>query len=285
MNDFADMFNGEDAFDIFSDMFGGVGRRSRPQRGVDLEMDLDLTFEEGVFGVEKKISLEKKDVCERCSGSGAEPGSKVVNCPKCHGTGQIKTHRRTIFGMAQSVSACDMCGGLGKVPERACADCKATGTKRRVKTLNIKIPAGVEDGQRIRVSNEGEVGYKGSNFGDLYLRLHVKSHPNFKREGENIYTETSISFYQAALGSVAEIPTVDGLVKLKIPAGTQSGKVFRLKGKGAPILNGSSRGDQFAMVRVLTPTKLTKKEKELFKKLAADKGEEVDEGFWEKFKS
>jgi molecular chaperone DnaJ len=283
----------EDAFDIFSDMFGGGATRSRArrERGVDLEMDLDLAFDEAIFGVEKEITLEKKDTCQVCQGSRAAEGSKINICSKCHGQGQIKTQRRTIFGVMQSVGTCDRCDGLGKIPERACAECRGTGQKRRSKTINVKIPAGVEDGQRIRITNEGEVGYQGSNFGDLYLRLRVSENSKFKRQHENIYTEVPISFYQAALGTEIETPTVDGNVRLKIPSGTQSGKVFRIKGKGAPILNSSGRGDHFVTVHVMTPTKLNKKEKELFKKLAEEKGESVnpptggDEGFWDRFKS
>jgi molecular chaperone DnaJ len=182
-------------------------------------------------------------------------------------------------------AACDECDGAGKVAERACSECKGSGQIRKAKTIKVKIPAGIEDGQRIRVPNEGEVGYRGSNFGDLYLRIHVEANPKFKREGANVYVELPISFYQATLGASLEVPTVDGTVEFKIPAGTQSGKVFRLKGKGAPVLGGSGRGDEFVTVTVLTPTKLTKKEKEIFKKLAVDKGESVDmdEGFWDKF--
>jgi molecular chaperone DnaJ len=278
----------EDAFDIFSDMFGGgrnTGRQARRERGVDLEMDLRLSFEEAVFGTEKEISLEKIDTCEHCQGSGAEPGSKISTCPKCHGQGQIKSMRRTIFGQMQSVTTCDECHGSGKVPDKVCSVCKGSGNKRRVKNLKIKIPAGVEDGQRIRISNEGEVGYKGSNFGDLYLRLHVASHATLKRQGETIFSDAPISFYQAALGATIEVSTVDGKVSLKIPAGTQTEKVFTIKGHGACVLNGSGRGNHMVTVHVVTPTKLNKHEKELFKKLADEKGEsvDVDEGFWGKF--
>ena len=282
-------FGGEDAFDIFSDIFGGptATRRPRRERGVDLEMELYLTFDEAVFGVEKEISLEKTDACEHCKGSGAEPGSKIMTCPKCHGAGQIRTTRRTIFGQMASAQTCDECDGSGKVAERACSVCKGSGQKRRMKNLKIKIPAGVEDGQRIRIPNEGEVGYKGSNFGDLYLRLHVSGKQGVKRQGRDVYSEVPISFYQAALGTTIDVATVDGNIKVKIPPGTQTGKVFRLKGKGAPILHGSGRGDHFVTVQVVTPTKLTKKEKELFKKLAEENGDsvDVDEGFWGKFKS
>ena len=276
-----------DAFDIFSDMFGGGTRTSRRERGVDLEMELTLTFEEAVFGVEREIQIEKKDVCQRCNGAGAEPGTKVDTCPKCHGTGQIRTSRRTIFGSLASVTVCDRCEGTGKIPEKPCAECAGAGTKRRKKTLKVKVPAGVEDGQRIRVSGEGEVGYRGSSSGDLYIRLHVKDHREFKREAENIYSEVPLSFYQAALGAKIMADTVDGKVELKIPAGTQSGKVFRLKAKGAPILNGHGRGDHYVTVRVVTPTKLNKKEKELLKKLADEKGEsvDIDDSLWSKFTS
>lgn len=284
-------FNGgnvefDDAFDIFSDIFGGGGKRSsRRERGVDLEMELGLSFEEAVFGTEKEVTVEKTDACQKCKGTGAEPGTKVSTCPKCHGTGQIRMMRRTIFGQVSSVSTCDNCEGTGKVSETECSECGGQGRARRVKNLKIKIPAGVEDGSRIRIPNEGEVGYKGSNFGDLYIRLRVNEDNRFKREGETIYSDLPISFYQAALGTIAEVETIDGQVKLKIPAGTQSGRVFKLKGKGVPVVNSGNRGDHLVRVHVVTPTKLTKKEKELFKQLADEKGEavDIDEGFWSKF--
>ena len=288
-SNFAGGFGGqggfEDAFDIFSDIFGGGQTRTQARtRGVDLEMELYLTFEEAVFGVEREVQIEKKDRCAKCEGTGAEPGTKINTCPKCHGTGQIRTTRRTIFGQMASATTCDRCDGMGKVAEHPCTQCKGTGTERRVKTLRVKIPAGVADGQRIRIQGEGEVGYRGSAAGDLYIRLHVKDHHTFKREDQNIYTEIPISFYQAALGTKVMADTIDGKVELKIPAGTQSGKVFRLKSKGVPDLNGSGRGDHYITVRVVTPTKLNKTEKELFKKLAEEKGEatDVDEGLWSK---
>ncbi|HEV8601668.1 MAG TPA: molecular chaperone DnaJ, partial [Patescibacteria group bacterium] len=280
-SDFARGFSGggvefDDAFDMFSGIFGTTRTKARRERGIDLEMSLTLSFEEAVFGVEKEISLEKKDTCPKCKGSGAEPGSKVMTCPKCHGAGQIKIARRTIFGNISSVSACDECEGSGKIAESACNQCSGFGVVRRIKTLSIKIPPGMDDGSRIRVPNEGEAGYKGSNFGDLYLRINVIPHPVFKREGQNILLEVPVSFYQAALGTEVQVATLDGPVKLKIPAGTQSGKTFRLKGKGVPAINRSGRGDQLITVRVVTPTKLTKKEKEFFKKLAQEKGEALD---------
>lgn len=276
----------EDPFDIFSDIFGANTRtRTRRARGVDLEYGLTLTFEEAAFGVEKEISIGKKDVCERCGGLGAEPQTKLTTCPKCHGAGQIRTQRRTIFGSMSTVTTCDRCEGSGKIAETPCRECKGAGAKRRVKTLKIKIPAGVDDGSRIRISGEGEVGYRGSDFGDLYLKINVRLHPVLKREGETILSEIPSSFYQAALGTEVEVETLDGKIRLKIPAGTQSGKVFRLKGRGVPRLQGSGRGDHLVTVRVVTPTKLTKKEKELFKKLAEENGESIntDQGFWDRF--
>ena len=280
-SDFAKGFGfsggGDDPFDIFSEIFSGNTRtRSRRERGVDLEYEMDLNFQEAVFGVEKEISIEKKDSCDKCNGSGAEPGTKVVNCPKCHGAGQIRTARRTIFGQMSSVSPCDRCEASGKVAENPCTECNGQGTKRKLKTLRVKIPAGIDDGSRIRITGEGEAGYRGSNFGDLYLRINVTPHPSFKREGQTIFSELPISFYQAALGAKLEVETIDGKVEFKISAGTQSGKTFKLKGKGVPAINGSGRGDHLVTIRVITPTKLTKKEKELFKKLAEENGETVD---------
>lgn len=293
-SDFTQGFGGqagggfEDAFDIFSDIFGGGGgQRGSRTRGIDLEMEITLSFEEAVFGADKEIKLEKKDSCPKCTGSGAEPGSKVSTCPKCHGQGQIRTTRRTILGNMATVATCDTCNGLGKVPEKPCSECRGSGQLRRAKTINVKIPAGVDDDSRLRISGEGEVGYRGSTPGDLFLRLHVRNHATLKREGQDVHSEAPVSFYQAALGTSVNIPGLDGEMSLKVPAGTQSGKVFRLKAKGVPYINSSSRGDHYVTVRVVTPTKLTKKEKELFKKLAEENGEavEVDEGFWSKFVS
>jgi molecular chaperone DnaJ len=288
-SDFARNFGGfsggaeyEDAFDIFSDIFGGGSRRSRRERGIDLEMELDLSFKEAVFGAEKEIVLEKKDACPKCEGSGAEPKTKVVTCPKCHGTGQIRTMRRTIFGQVSTVTTCDRCEGTGKTAEVPCTECKGTGAVRRVKKLNIKIPPGVDDGMRIRIANEGEVGYKGSNFGDLYLRINVVEDTMFVREGYDILSEITVSISQAALGAEVEAETIDGKVSLKIPSGTQSGKVLRLKGKGVPQGDMKKRGDHLLTVKVATPTRLNKKQKELLRQLAKERGEKINEesGFW-----
>jgi len=247
-------------------MFGGAGGEAEAQRrnrGVDLEMPLTITFEESAFGVEKEITLDKKNTCERCAGKGAEPDSKLITCPKCHGQGQIRSSRRTILGTIATSVVCDRCEGAGKIPEKPCTECHGTGVKRGKNTIKVSIPAGIDNAQRIRVSGEGEAGYRGSIPGDLYLSIRVTPSKEFRREGFDLYKEIEISFPRAALGTTIETPTIDGNVKIKIPSGTQSGKVFRVAGKGIPKLNRSGRGDLFVTVKVLTPEKLTKRQKEL----------------------
>lgn len=276
-----------DLGDIFGDLFGSQNQRqARRKKGIDLEMPLTISFEDSIFGLEKEITLDKKDTCSTCSGSGAKPDTKIMTCPKCHGQGQIQTSRRTIFGNIQSAIVCDRCDGDGKIPEHPCDDCKGSGVKRQQKTISIKIPAGIDNGQRIRLSGEGEVGYKGSNHGDLYLLVHVQRSKEFLREGHNLLKTIPISFSQAALGSKVMVETVDGKIELKIPAGTQSGKVFRVGNKGVPFVNSSKRGDLLITVRVVVPNKLTKKETEIIKQLAKESGEtvEVNKTFWESIK-
>ncbi len=276
-----------DLGDIFGDMFGGRQRESRRTKGIDLEMGLRITFEEAVFGVEKTITLEKKDACKTCSGTGAAPGAKVITCPKCHGQGQIRTQRRTIFGNIQSSIVCDKCEGTGKVPEVACKTCGGSGNLRQEKTISVKIPAGIDNGQRIRVQGEGEAGYRGSEAGDLYLVMQVGQNKDFVRDGFNLNINLPISFTQAALGAKIIVETLDGTIELKIPNGTQSGTVLKVKSKGVPYLNQPGRrGDLLVTVRVLVPAKLSKKEKTLLKELAEERGEtvEVDHTFWENIK-
>lgn len=274
-----------DMGDIFSDIFGSP-RQARRRQGIDLETVLEIDFLESVFGAEKDLALEKKDACPTCSGSGAEPGTNVTTCPKCHGQGQITTRSRTILGTVQRVEVCDRCEGMGKIPETPCSSCRGLGVKKQKKTIKVIIPPGVEYGQRIKLTGEGEVGYRGSQVGDLFVDIKVKPHPIFRRENNDIISEVPISFYQAALGARVEIDTVDGQVELKIPAGIQSGKVLRLKGRGAPDLSSTQRGDHLAVIQVRTPTKLSRKEKEALKKLAAERGEAVDTdgGVWGKIR-
>lgn len=274
--------------EIFSDIFGGQQSRAHARaRGVDLEMPITLTFEEAAHGVEKSITLEKKDKCPTCSGSGAEPGTKVITCPVCHGQGQIRTTRRTIFGNMQSATTCERCDGEGKIPEKPCKTCDGKGVLRQQKNLQVKIPAGIDHGQRIRVTGEGEVGYRASNPGDLYLSIRVMPSKEFTRSGPNLLKDLPVSFAQAALGAKLKVPTLDGKIEVKVPSGTQSGHVLRVAGKGIPIINSGKKGDLLLTIRVVTPNKLTKKETELLKELAKAKGEsvEVDEGFWNSIKN
>ena len=274
-----------DLGDIFSDIFGQP-RGARQERGVDLEMVLEIDFLESVFGVEKELTLDKKDLCARCSGEGSEPGTKTVTCPKCHGQGQIITHHKTILGSLQQAKTCDECEGRGQVAEKKCSECRGAGSRKQKKQIKILVPPGIDQGQRIKVTNEGEVGYSGSHSGDLYIRIQVKPHEEFLRQGQDILSEVPVSFYQAALGSRVEVNTVDGPVDLKIPAGIQSGKTLRLKSRGVPFLESKKRGDHLVTVRVVTPQKLSRKEKQIFKDLAHEKGEivDIDEGLWKKIK-
>jgi molecular chaperone DnaJ len=277
-----------DLGDIFGDMFGGRRQQdSRRTRGIDLEMGINITFEEAVFGVEKTLALEKQDVCKTCGGNGAAPGSKVITCPKCHGQGQIRTQRRTIFGTVASSTSCDRCQGMGKIPEVACKTCGGDGVLRQQKTIAVKIPAGIDNGQRVRVAGEGEAGYRGSSHGDLYLVVRVQPSKEFGRDGFTLLKELPVSFTQAALGTKMILKTLDGDIELKIPSGTQSGTVLKVKNKGVPHINDSGRrGDLLITVRVIVPSKLSKKEKELLKQLASERGETVniDESLWENIK-
>ncbi len=280
---------GGDLGDMFSDFFGGRQERtSRRNRGIDLEMALPINFEEAVFGTRKTITIEKQDFCKICGGSGAKPGSKVSACPKCHGQGQIRTTRRTIFGNVASSVICDKCEGQGRVPETACAECGGRGVKRQEKTLEVKIPAGIEDGQRVRVAGEGEAGYRGSSAGDLYLAVRARGSKEFVRDGLNLLKDLPVSFTQAALGAEVLVKTLDGDIELKLPAGTQAGTVFKVRGKGVPHINNPGRrGDLLITARVVIPQRLSKKEKELLKSLAAERGEsvEIGQGLWDSIKN
>jgi molecular chaperone DnaJ len=276
-----------DLGDLFGDIFGGRSeRQARRTRGVDLEMPLTIKFEEAVFGAAKAINLEKKDKCPTCSGKGAEPGSKIITCPVCHGQGHIRTQRRTIFGNVASTTTCEHCEGFGKIPENPCHTCKGSGVTRQEKTLQIKIPAGIADGQRIRLAGEGEVGYRDSQAGDLYVVIRVQPSKEFVRDGNNLLKDLPISFTQAALGTNIPVQTLDGDIEIKIPSGTQSGKILRIASKGVPFINSGKRGDLLLTVRVIVPQKLSKKEAELLKDLAKIRGETVDipQSLWDSLK-
>lgn len=260
--DFADIFG--DLFG-FGDMFGGGrgGRRTRAQRGGDLREDLTLTFEEAVFGTTKQVKFRRHDTCSVCKGNGSAPGKAPVTCRTCGGRGQVR-YQQGFFSIARTCSACQ---GAGTVIQDPCTRCKGQGVVVGEHTLEVKIPAGVEEGTRILFSNEGEAGLHGGPSGDVYVVLHVKEHPFFEREGKDLYCVVPVSFSQAALGAEIRIPTMDGDATVKIPEGTQTGTNLRLRNKGVPVLNGHGRGDLFVEVKVQTPTRLTKQQRELLQQL------------------
>lgn len=266
--------------DIFDMMFGGAGggRRRRPngpERGDDLRYDLELTFEEAAFGVNRNIQVTRMETCDTCHGSGAAEGTHPETCPVCHGTGQVQQQVNTPFGRMMNVVACQRCNGTGQIITNPCPTCKGKGRVRKTRTLEVKVPAGVDEGARLRMSGEGEGGLRGGPAGDLYVYLHVKDHPLFERDGNDVWCEVPLPMVKATLGAEIEVPTLDGKVSLKIPEGTQTGKVFRLKDKGIPRLHGRDRGDQYVRVKVIIPTKLDDKQRELLEEFAAVSGDKV----------
>lgn len=266
-------FGGSGMEDIFDMFFGGQGRGGRsnnagPQRGADLRYDMEITFEEAAFGVEKEISLKRAERCEHCHGEGAEPGSKVETCPECHGSGYVRFTQNTMFGQMVNERPCSRCHGEGKIISNPCKECGGSGTVKKTKKLKVKIPAGVDNGSRLRVGGEGEAGFKGGPSGDLYVYLYVKPHKFFERDGTTVLCEVPINIVQATLGAEIKVPTLDGQVTMKVPEGTQPGKVMRLKGKGIPSLRGGGRGDQLVRMKVVVPTKLTDKQKDALQKFA-----------------
>ncbi|MBO3443195.1 molecular chaperone DnaJ [Clostridium sp. CCUG 7971] len=273
----------EDIFgDMFGDIFGGGfgggrARRRGPERGADIRQDVNITFEEAAFGKKMSIKINRSEECSECSGSGAKPGTSKKTCPTCNGAGEVRTVQRTPFGNIASSRTCSECNGEGEVVESPCSKCNGQGSTRKVKTIEVDIPAGIDDGQMIKLSGQGELGSKGGPRGDLYIVVNVKSHPLFTREGNDIYFDMPITFVQAALGDEIEVPTLDGKVKYTVPEGTQTGTVFRLREKGIPRLRGNSRGDQYIKVVVDTPRKLNEKQKDILREFAKECGEEVHE--------
>jgi molecular chaperone DnaJ len=257
--DFGDIFG-----DIFSDLFGaGGGRRGRPQRGGDARADLTLTFEEAAFGKKTQVKVRRYETCEQCRGTGAAPGKGASTCPTCHGHGQVR-FQQGFFSIART---CPSCQGAGRVISDPCGKCKGEARIMRERAVDVTVPAGVEDGTRIRYQGQGDFGPAGAQAGDLYVVLHVKAHPFFEREGKDLYCSVPVSFSQAALGDEIIIPTLEGDHKLKVPEGTQSGTTFRIRGKGLPALQSSGKGDLFVKVRVHTPSKLTRRQRELLEEL------------------
>ncbi|MED2777609.1 molecular chaperone DnaJ [Bacillus thuringiensis] len=256
--------------DIFSSFFGGGRRRgpNAPRQGADLQYQVTLDFEEAIFGKELNLEIPVEDPCDTCKGSGAKPGTSRETCKHCSGSGQVSVEQNTPFGRIVNRQACGYCSGSGQMINEKCTTCHGSGKVRKRKKINVKIPAGIDNGQQIRVSGKGEAGVNGGSAGDLYVVVHVKNHKFFEREGDHIFYEMPLTFVQMALGAEVEVPTVHGKVKLKIPAGTQTGTEFRLKGKGAPNVRGYGQGDQHVVVRVVVPTKLTSYQKKMLRKFA-----------------
>ncbi|HYG83364.1 MAG TPA: molecular chaperone DnaJ [Verrucomicrobiae bacterium] len=264
--DFGDLGLG----DIFGSFFGGGQQQQGPRRGQDVETDVTVSFEEAVFGVEKDISIYLDDTCSHCKGTTVEPGHNLKTCPTCQGSGQQMRIMNTIFGQIQQSTMCSTCEGRGKVPEKVCTVCKGKGTERRHQTIALKVPAGIDDGATIRLRERGEAIANGGK-GDLYVHVRVNPHKHFTREGDLILSDEHVTMVDAALGTEIEVDTVDGPLTMKIPAGTQSGTDFKLSGHGVPHLRGGGRGSHIVTIHVDTPTKLSKRQKELLEEFRSHK--------------
>ena len=273
-------FDFGDLGDIFGSFFGGGfggGRRSNPnapQRGESIRLSLILSFEEAAFGCEKAVTVERLEPCPSCQGSGCAEGTTPEVCPDCHGTGTVQVRRQTPMGVFATSPPCTRCGGKGKIIHQPCRECRGAGSVRKRKTIQASIPAGIDNGQTISIRGQGNAGKNGGPAGDLLVTITVRPHEIFRRDGTSVLCEAPITFAQAALGAELEIPTIDGKVKYDIPEGTQSGTVFRLKGKGIPSINGRGRGDQYVTVYIETPRNLSKEQKEALRKFAETMGDE-----------
>lgn len=287
-------FGGFDFGDIFGDIFGGGfggfgggGRRNGPVRGNDVRQIVDITFEEAAFGCKKKLNITKNETCHVCGGSGAKPGTSPVTCKRCGGRGQVQTQTRTPLGYMTNVSTCPDCHGTGKVVTDPCKDCRGSGQVRKSKTIEINIPQGINNGQTIQISGGGEPGLRGGPAGDLLITVRIKPHEIFKRDDYDVHIEIPITFVQAALGATLQVPTLDGVVEYDIPEGTQTGSVFRLRGKGVPYVRGKGRGDQYVTVEVEVPKNLSQKQKEAlrdFETISEGKNYKRQKSFFDKMK-
>jgi len=285
---FGDVGGFGDIFDVF---FGGgtMGRRTRtgPQRGADKEIRLEINFEDAVFGLEKDIEISRVEKCDRCNGSGAEPGSKIKSCPNCRGSGQVRNVQSTPFGRFETIRPCNRCHGEGKIIENPCSACHGSGQVRKNRKIQVRIPAGVDNGSRLRIQNEGEPGINGGPHGDLYITILVRPHPYLQRDGYNLLATKKIDFVQAALGAQVEIPLLGGAsYVLNIPEGTQPGDVITVKGKGIPHLHSHRQGDLKVIIEVTIPKHLSKRQRELLMAFHEDKDEEKPnkKGFFGKFR-
>jgi molecular chaperone DnaJ len=288
-------FEGFEGFgfgDIFDAFFGGSGTRSRQraQAGRDLRFDLELTFEEAVFGTEKEVQVQRNQVCSQCRGRGAEKPEDIVRCTACQGSGEVRRAQQSIFGQFVNVATCSACRGTGQRVVNPCSLCRGSGREAVTRNLRVKVPAGVDDGTKIRLADEGEPGSRGGPPGDLYVFLSVQPHQQFERRDTHLLSTAYVNMAQAALGDSITVPTLEGEVSLKIPPATQSGQVFRLAGKGVPELHGGRRGDQLVTVRVMVPSKLTKEQQKLLQQLAKSfetnghRAEDEDKGLFDKIK-
>jgi molecular chaperone DnaJ len=269
--DFGDLGNFTDLFnDLFGDLFGGRAgrRRGRGQRGADLRYNLEIELGDVLAGYESQIKIPKTRSCDTCGGNGARAGTQPERCGRCGGTGQVVLQQ----GFFRISRPCDACGGAGEIVRERCRDCRGSGRSEGMYTINIRVPPGVEEGMRLRVPGEGEAGIAGGPSGDLYVVISVKSHELFERQGADLHCEVPVAFTQAALGAEIEVPTLDGKVKLKIPEGTQSGKLMRLRGKGLPTVRSATRGDQLVHIFVEVPTRLSSSQRELLEKFADEMG-------------
>ena len=289
--DFSDILGdlfGFGGFGGFGGGFNSTARRNAPRRGADLQTTVKLKFEEAVFGADKEITFSRDEKCTKCGGTGAEPGTKKEKCKTCNGTGEVKTTRQTMFGSMVQVTACPNCNGTGEVIPTPCTQCRGRGIERKTVKKVVAVPAGVDNGTRIRMSGEGQPGSNNGPNGDLYIEVSVADHPYFRRYENDIHVDLKINIAQAALGAEVEIPTVDGKEKLRIPAGTQPGKIITMKGKGVPALRGGGRGDQKVIVDVTVPTNLNDEQRGLLEKLAVSLGTETigsgKTSFWDRLK-
>ena len=277
--------------DIFSSFFGGGAAQrnpNAPRQGDDLQYRVQLKFEEAIFGTEKEVTYNREATCHTCGGSGAKPGTSPVTCHKCHGQGVITVDTQTPLGTMRRQVTCDVCHGTGQEIKDPCPTCHGTGHEKEKHTVSVKIPAGVETGQQIRLAGQGEAGFNGGPYGDLFVMITVQPSDKFEREGSTIYYTLNLNIVQAALGDVMDVPTVHGDVELSIPAGTQTGKTFRLRGKGAPKLRGGGQGDEHVTVKVVTPTKLNSAQKEALRAFAEASDDSISKpkkkGFFDKVK-
>ena len=279
--DFGDL--GDIFGSFFGGGFGGGGRRNpnAPQRGESIRASLSVEFTEAAFGCEKSITIDRSEQSPTCKGKGCAPGTTPEVCTECHGTGTVTQAQRTPFGMMQSQTVCPKCRGKGQIIHQPCPDCRGAGAVRKRRTIQVNIPAGIDNGQTISLRGQGHSGKNGGPAGDLLITVMVRPHEIFRRDGTAVFCEAPITFTQAVLGGTLEIPTIDGKVKYDIPEGTQTGTVFRLRGKGIPVLNGRGRGDQYVTVNIETPRNLTREQKDALKKFS----ESLGEGNYEKHKS